>query len=76
MERVETPPLEDQEFEDDDGTIYEWDHKRRKFLPKAVSDDVGYKMEDMTFEMDEETIPALEMPKEVSSALLLSVSSR
>ena len=74
VERVETPPPEDQEFEDDDGTIYEWNHKRRKFQPKAVNDDGGYKMEDMTFEMDEETIPVLEMPEEVSSIYSLQLN--
>ena len=60
-----TPPPEDQEFEDDDGTIYQWDRKLRKFQPKDLKGGTDYKVEDMTFEMDEEAIPALQMPKEV-----------
>ncbi len=71
VDRVETPPPEDQEFEDDDGTIYKWDHKLRKFQPKAINSDAGYKLEDMTFEMEEEAIPALEMPKEVSVKIVM-----
>ena len=60
-----TPPPEDQEFEDDDGTVYQWDRKLRKFQPKGqASIGAEYRVEDMTFEMDEETIPALQMPKE------------
>ena len=60
-----TPPPEDQEFEDDDGTVYQWDRKLRKFQPKGqASTGAEYRVEDMTFEMDEETIPALQMSKE------------
>lgn len=68
-DRAETPPPEDQQFEDDDGTVYVWDRKLRKFQPKhAAAADAArpdYDLEEMTFEAEEETIPAFVPPVEV-----------
>lgn len=50
---------EEREFEDDDGTIYSWDPKLRKFLPKAGQPASEYNPEDMVFVADELVIPAL-----------------
>lgn len=66
MEEAGTPPPEDQEFEDDDGTIYKWDPKLRKFQPKRLESNGEYGMEEMTFEMDEEAIPTIQSPEEVN----------
>jgi HIV Tat-specific factor 1 len=63
---AETP--EELEFEDDDGTIYRWDHKRRKYVPAAEADAAAaaaaaeqhaYDVEAMTFVAEEEVIPTL-----------------
>eukprot|EP00884_Botryococcus_braunii_P010462 jgi/Botrbrau1/19417/Bobra.0338s0044.1 len=69
-ERAATPDPEDQRFEDDDGTIYIWDHALRKFVEEgseagaalAAAQQQGYNVDEMTFEMDEEAIPAYNPP--------------
>jgi hypothetical protein len=64
-ERAESPAPEDREFEDDDGTIYQWDPQLRKFQAKEVGGTseggggAGYGMDEMTFEANEEIIPEL-----------------
>ena len=32
-----SPPLEERQFEDDDGTVYVWDSSLRKFMPQEVA---------------------------------------
>jgi hypothetical protein len=68
-DRASTP--EELEFEDDDGTIYRWDHKLRKYVPAAEADAAAaaaaaeqqqqhdYDVEAMTFVAEEEVIPTL-----------------
>lgn len=82
--RQESPPPEDKEFEDDDGTVYVWDSSLRKFQPKADgAPPVNYGVEDMTFEADEEQQPAYAVPVRFPSQLnitpfldMLSISRR
>ena len=62
-ERVSTPPPEDRRFEDDDGTVYIWDGALRKFVQAAVVLP-AYDEAEMTFEPEEEKIPA--MPQNVA----------
>ena len=66
-ERQSTPPLDEQEFEDDDGTHYVWDPVLRKFQPKGDSDPPAaapnYGLDEMTFAVEEETIPAFTLPE-------------
>uniref|UniRef100_A0A7S0RM91 RRM domain-containing protein n=1 Tax=Chlamydomonas leiostraca TaxID=1034604 RepID=A0A7S0RM91_9CHLO len=57
---------EELEFEDDDGTIYIWDKKLRKYMPKGGASvgpgsegGAGYDMEAMTYTGDDEVIPSL-----------------
>ncbi|GLI64813.1 hypothetical protein VaNZ11_008220 [Volvox africanus] len=61
----ETP--EELEFEDDDGTLYVWDKRLRKYMPKdgqpgngaPAPEDAGYDIDAMTYEPDEEVVPTL-----------------
>ena len=34
--RAETPPPDEQQFEDDDGTMYVWDPELRKFVAEGA----------------------------------------
>ena len=65
-----SPPPEEREFEDDDGTWYAWDPALRKFVAREPAGAAAggprgpdaaaapaYDMADMTFEADEEVIP-------------------
>lgn len=55
--RAETPPEEEQEFTDDDGTVYSWDKGRKAWVPKEGLKE--YNPEEMVFVPDEEVIPSL-----------------
>lgn len=67
--RTSTPPPEDQRFVDDDGTVYFWDPHLKKFVEEGTTTATmpAYNPEDMTFVPEEEKIPALPRPAEVSS---------
>jgi hypothetical protein len=61
-ERAETPPREDQTFEDDDGTVYVWDRNTRRYVEgeaaAAVANaEADYGLEEMTYVAEEETVP-------------------
>lgn len=60
-ERPHTPPDGEQEFTDDDGTVYRWDHNLRAWVPQDDSfhKDSLYGLEEMTFVNEEEVIPAI-----------------
>ncbi|GLC33273.1 hypothetical protein PLESTB_000352100 [Pleodorina starrii] len=62
----ETP--EELEFEDDDGTVYVWDKRLRKYMPKEgqlgkgdapAPEGVGYDIDAMTYQPEDEVIPIL-----------------
>lgn len=65
---------EEKEFEDDDGTIYIWDSKLRKFVAKdiqaAAGAEAAYDVEAMTFAGDDEVIPTLAAAKAAEEAAL------
>jgi len=60
-ERPRTPPEGEQEFTDDDGTVYRWDHNLRAWVPQDDSfhKDSLYGLEEMTFVEEEEIMPAI-----------------
>lgn len=52
-----TPPPEERSFIDDDGTLYKWDSKLRKFMPEESVDVASaYNLDDMVFKPDEEQL--------------------
>ncbi|CAN6471854.1 unnamed protein product [Victoria cruziana] len=61
-ERPQTPPDGEEEFTDDDGTRYKWDHGLRAWVPQGESfgDMKRYAVEEMTFLDEEEVFPAIE----------------
>ena len=57
-ERAATPPPEEQKFVDDDGTAYQWDPAQRRFLEMGAPAP-SYGVEEMTFAVEPEVIPAM-----------------
>lgn len=60
-ERAQTPPPDEQTFQDDDGTTYKWDPALRRFQPAnaATTSTAEYNEADMVYEAEDEMIPAL-----------------
>ncbi|CAN6335480.1 unnamed protein product [Urochloa humidicola] len=63
-ERPATPPDGEEEFTDDDGTIYKWDRTLRAWVPQndASGKKDDYAVEEMTFALDEEVFQAPDIP--------------
>ncbi|KAK3136063.1 hypothetical protein QOZ80_5BG0427520 [Eleusine coracana subsp. coracana] len=63
-ERPGTPPDGEEEFTDDDGTIYKWDRTLRAWVPQNDTMDKkeGYAVEEMTFALEDEVFQAPEIP--------------
>ncbi|KAK9820468.1 hypothetical protein WJX72_010675 [[Myrmecia] bisecta] len=69
-ERVETPPPDERQFEDDDGTVYVWEPRLRKFVEQseaaastsAAAAAAAYNLEDMVYVGDDEKIPEYKPP--------------
>ncbi|XP_062202251.1 splicing factor U2AF-associated protein 2-like isoform X2 [Phragmites australis] len=59
-ERPATPPDGEEEFTDDDGTIYKWDRTLRAWVPQndVSGKKEGYVVEEMTFALEEEVFQA------------------
>ncbi|KAL1340059.1 hypothetical protein AAHE18_U090700 [Arachis hypogaea] len=60
-ERPSTPPEGEEEFTDDDGTMYKWDKNLRVWVPQehaSVSNE-PYGVEEMTFLEEEEVFPTV-----------------
>lgn len=74
VDGAEDAPLspEEKRFEDDDGTIYVWDSKLRKYVEEdaaqaataAAAAALAYREEDMVYEADNEVIPEYRPPRE------------
>ncbi|XP_020676666.1 splicing factor U2AF-associated protein 2 isoform X1 [Dendrobium catenatum] len=57
-DRPGTPPEEEEEFTDDDGTMYKWDRGLRAWVPQDnLIAKEEYGTEEMTFLYDEEVLP-------------------
>ncbi|KAG0555053.1 hypothetical protein KC19_12G140400 [Ceratodon purpureus] len=57
---VATAPEGEQEFTDDDGTVYKWDQSRNAWIPQeGLSELPAYGADDMTFVQEEEVFPVL-----------------
>ncbi|PAN15909.1 hypothetical protein PAHAL_3G019200 [Panicum hallii] len=63
-ERPATPPDGEEEFTDDDGTIYKWDRTLRAWVPQndASGKKDDYALEEMTFALEEEVFQAPDIP--------------
>jgi len=63
-ERPATPPDGEEEFTDDDGTIYKWDRTLRAWVPQndASGKKDDYAMDEMTFALEEEVFQAPDIP--------------
>ncbi|KAF8671581.1 hypothetical protein HU200_049904 [Digitaria exilis] len=63
-ERPATPPDGEEEFTDDDGTIYKWDRSLRAWVPQNDASDKkdNYAVEEMTFAVEEEVFQAPDIP--------------
>ncbi|KAL2641663.1 hypothetical protein R1flu_009250 [Riccia fluitans] len=61
-ERSQTPPEGEDEFTDDDGTVYKWDKRLRAWVPQgqALPGGLSYGADEMTFVQEEEIMPSLE----------------
>ncbi|BBN01358.1 HIV Tat-specific factor 1 [Marchantia polymorpha subsp. ruderalis] len=61
-ERPQTPPEGEEEFTDDDGTVYNWDKKLRAWVPQgqALTGGLAYGADEMTFVQEDEVIPSLQ----------------
>lgn len=72
---VSTPPPDEQRFVDDDGTVYLWDGQLRKFVEEGSTAATApeYNPDDMTYEPEEEKIPAVPRPAEVDGVLMLMI---
>ncbi|XP_024358078.1 splicing factor U2AF-associated protein 2 [Physcomitrium patens] len=61
-------PENEQEFTDDDGTVYRWDHGRHAWIPQEnIHELPAYGADDMTFVQEEEVFP--ELPAVIPSIL-------
>ncbi|CAK9862425.1 unnamed protein product [Sphagnum jensenii] len=59
-ERPQNPPEGEEEFIDDDGTVYRWDHALKAWAPQqGLSGLPAYGAEEMTYVQEEEVLPAL-----------------
>eukprot|EP00252_Welwitschia_mirabilis_P007474 TRINITY_DN18864_c0_g1_i1.p1 TRINITY_DN18864_c0_g1~~TRINITY_DN18864_c0_g1_i1.p1 ORF type:complete len:520 (-),score=142.31 TRINITY_DN18864_c0_g1_i1:396-1955(-) len=58
-ERPDIPPDGEEEFTDDDGTVYKWDRTLRAWVPQDATfkECSNYGMEDMTYVKEEEIMP-------------------
>ncbi|CAL4897020.1 unnamed protein product [Urochloa decumbens] len=63
-ERPATPPDGEEEFTDDDGTIYKWDRTLRAWVPQndTSGKKEGYAVEEMTFALGEEVFQVPDIP--------------
>lgn len=63
-ERPATPPDGEEEFTDDDGTIYKWDRTLRAWVPQndLSGKKEDYAVEEMTFALEEEVFQAPDIP--------------
>ncbi|KVI07551.1 splicing factor U2AF-associated protein 2 [Cynara cardunculus var. scolymus] len=60
-DRPSSPPDGQEEFTDDDGTVYKWDRKLRAWVPQdIIAGTEPYDVEKMTFEQEEELFPTVE----------------
>ncbi|GAB4855904.1 hypothetical protein Ancab_024544 [Ancistrocladus abbreviatus] len=61
LDRPSTPPEGEEEFTDDDGTVYKWDRGLRAWVPQDDKTGGGenYELEDMTFFQEEEVFPTV-----------------
>ena len=58
--RADTPPPDQQRFQDDDGTMYVWDSDLRRFVPAGeMAPSTSYDVADMVYEAEDEKIPAM-----------------
>lgn len=59
-----TPPDGEEEFTDDDGTTYKWDHGLRAWVPQddLSSKQEEYGLEEMTYPLEEEIFPTPQAP--------------
>jgi HIV Tat-specific factor 1 len=83
-DRAATP--EELEFEDDDGTMYRWDSKLRKYVPAAEADAAAaaaaaaeqhaYDVEAMTFVAEEEVIPTLAAARAAEEAAAAALEGK
>lgn len=81
QERPSTPPEGEEEFTDDDGTTYKWDRSLRAWVPQETpeSEDKGYKLEEMTFAVEEEVFPTLSVDvpeKEGDKSIIVAVEEK
>ena len=58
-ERIATPPPDERNFVDDDGTAYEWDPAQRRFVEMGAPPAPTYGVEEMTFAVEPDVIPAM-----------------
>ncbi|CAK9148415.1 unnamed protein product [Ilex paraguariensis] len=60
-ERPSTPPEGEEEFTDDDGTVYKWDRALRAWVPQEnpTTTNEQYAVEEMIFLQEEELFPTL-----------------
>ncbi|KAD4584096.1 hypothetical protein E3N88_21697 [Mikania micrantha] len=60
-ERPSSPPDGEEEFTDDDGTVYKWDKKLRSWVPQdTIAGNEPFDVEIMTFQQEEELFPTFE----------------
>ncbi|XP_071713459.1 splicing factor U2AF-associated protein 2 [Rutidosis leptorrhynchoides] len=59
-ERPSSPPDGEEEFTDDDGTVYKWDKKLRVWVPQeSIAGSEPFDVEIMTFQQEEELFPTI-----------------
>lgn len=68
--RADTPPPDQQRFQDDDGTIYVRDSNLRRFVPAAeMAPSTSYDVADMVYEAEDEKIPSMPAATQVCTGL-------
>lgn len=72
-ERPATPLEGEEEFTDDDGTLYRWDHERKAWVPQGepLIEAPSYGAEEMTFIHEEEVFPTLKIPEDEEDGALV-----
>lgn len=60
-EKPSTPPEGEEEFTDDDGTVYKWDRTRRAWVPQEDNSEntATFGVDDMVFVKEEEVFPTI-----------------
>ncbi|XP_026422055.1 splicing factor U2AF-associated protein 2-like isoform X2 [Papaver somniferum] len=61
-ERPSTPPDGEEEFTDDDGTVYKWDRGLRAWVPQenlVSKSEETYELDEMTYPKEEELFPSV-----------------